>query len=73
MKPTSNPSKRNEVLGLVTLGTFLIMLALLIDPIGASPDTGLIDLGPVGTKVLLILPGLLLLVVGLFRSVKARR
>ena len=41
------------ILGLIGMGGVLLVIAIFYDPIGASPDSGVIELGPVGTRWLL--------------------
>ncbi|RCX11750.1 hypothetical protein [Extensimonas vulgaris] len=47
------PSKRIEITALLGIGALLLFIALFLDPIGNSPDTGVFDLGTRGTKWLL--------------------
>ncbi|HND00326.1 MAG TPA: hypothetical protein PKW90_29640, partial [Myxococcota bacterium] len=49
----------------LALGAFFLVLAVVVDPIGASPDSGLLDLGRTGTRGLIGLFGGVLLVGGL--------
>ena len=39
--------------GLFGIGLLLIVIAVFTDPIGPSPDTGIVDLGVSGTRWLL--------------------
>jgi hypothetical protein len=39
--------------GLSGIGGLLLVIAIFLDPTGASPDSGLVDLGPAGTRWLL--------------------
>jgi hypothetical protein len=55
---------------LVGLGFLLLFIATFVDPIGASPDTGVIDLGPTGTKWLLGTMGAVLLGYGIWICIK---
>lgn len=53
---TTPESKESVVgkLGVFAVGGLLLFIAIFItDPIGPSPDTGIIDLGPVGVRWLL--------------------
>jgi predicted phage tail protein len=52
----SSVERPNESLGiccLFGLAGLLLCIAIFMDPIGSSPDTGMIDLGSSGTKWLL--------------------
>ena len=40
-------------MGLFGIGILLLTIAVFCDPIGSSPDTGVLDLGSSGTKWLL--------------------
>jgi hypothetical protein len=51
-----DPARRRDRLaraGLLGIGVLLLGLAWCTDPLGASPDSGLVDLGPTGTRWLL--------------------
>ena len=39
--------------GLFVIGLLLIVIAIFTDPIGSSPDSGIVDLGVTGTRWLL--------------------
>jgi hypothetical protein len=50
------PAKQQESIarwGLLGIGLLLLFLAIFGDPIGSSPDSGVVDLGPTGTRWLL--------------------
>ena len=32
------------------IGSLLLVIAVFLDPIGSSPDSGIVDLGPTGTR-----------------------
>lgn len=51
----------------VGLGVFFLGIAITVDPIGSSPDSGLLDLGHNGTRGLIGLFGGVLLVGALVR------
>lgn len=56
--------------GLLAIGTLLLGIALFADPIGPSPDSGVLDLGSTGTRYLLgVLGGVFLAgdIAGFFR------
>ncbi|MFO1436219.1 MAG: hypothetical protein U1F34_07705 [Gammaproteobacteria bacterium] len=59
------PNKHQDsaaTLGLIGIGSLLLIIAIFTDPIGPSPDSGIIDLGQNGTRWLLgVLGGILLL------------
>ena len=61
----SAPTKQQELVaawGLLGVGLLLLFIALFLDPIGSSPDSGVLDLGPRGTRWLLgVLGGAMLL------------
>lgn len=35
---------------LIAIGVLLLAIAIFFDPIGPSPDSGIVDLGAIGTK-----------------------
>jgi len=52
----TTPASQQEMVakfGLFALGLVLLLVALVFDPVGTSPDSGVIDLGPSGTRWLL--------------------
>jgi hypothetical protein len=59
------PTKQQETIamwGLFGIGLLLLVIAIFLDPLGSSPDSGLFDLGPSGTRWLMgALGGALLL------------
>ncbi len=54
----------------IGLGCFFVAIAILFDPIGPSPDTGVFDLGSTGTRCLIGLLGGVFLVAGLVHRVR---
>jgi len=73
MKYHMSKYKNIEVLGLFGTGGLLILVALFLDPIGSSPDSGIIDLGPTGTRKLLLVFGLIFVVSGFGALIKSKR
>jgi hypothetical protein len=52
----TTPTKEQETIamwGLLGIGLLLLVIAIFSAPIGASPDSGVVDLGSTGTKWLL--------------------
>jgi hypothetical protein len=52
----TSPARRQEAIarwGLFGVGLLLLVIAVFLDPIGSSPDSGVVDLGPTGTRWLL--------------------
>jgi hypothetical protein len=49
----NNQQETNALLGLFGIGILLIVIAIFTDPIGPSPDSGMVDLGVSGTRWLL--------------------
>jgi hypothetical protein len=52
----TSAARRQETIarwGLSGIGGLLLVIAVFLDPTGASPDSGLVDLGPAGTRWLL--------------------
>jgi hypothetical protein len=72
MKSRMDKQKYVEMLGLFGMGILLIFIALFVDPMGSSPDTGLIDLGSAGAKRLFLILGLGFVGCGLGVLIKAR-
>lgn len=71
----NTPAKRSkyvEVIGLAGIGVLLLAIAAFVDPIGSSPDTGVLDLGVNGTKRLLGVFGVFFIAAGIAALVKAR-
>jgi len=64
MKARMVRKKYVEMLGLFGVGILLICIALLLDPIGSSPDTGVIELRSTGAKQLLGFLGVIFVVCG---------
>ncbi|MEO8671161.1 MAG: hypothetical protein ABI411_07580 [Tahibacter sp.] len=72
----STPATRSRVvdgIGLLGIGGLLLVLAAMIDPIGSSPDTGVLDLGSGGTRWLLGVCGALFAAAGVVSFLKAKR
>jgi hypothetical protein len=67
MRPAADPKPARVDWGVVAVGGVLMLVAALDNPIGADPDTGIVDLGPVGTRWLLGGGGLGLVLTGLYR------
>jgi hypothetical protein len=65
-------SKYVEAIGLFGIGALLLAITALVDPIGGSPDTGVLDLGSGGTKWLLGTFGIFFVAAGIRALVKAR-
>lgn len=59
-------------MGLLGIGILLLTIAVFFDPIGSSPDTGVLDLGVSGTKWLLGVFGASFIAAGIGALVKAR-
>ena len=52
----TTPASQEHVVakfGLLAVGLVLLLVALVFDPVGTSPDSGVIDLGPSATRWLL--------------------
>ena len=67
------PTKQQETIamwGLFGIGLLLLVIAIFLDPIGSSPDSGVVDLGPAGTKLLLGGVGAALLLGGTWVNLK---
>ncbi len=73
MKPLLIQQRRIEVLDLVAIGSVVLTAAAFLYPIVSPQVFGLLGVGAIGTKVLLVLPGLLFLVAGLILSTEAGR
>lgn len=71
----ANPTGQRETIarrGLLGIGLLLLVIAVFLDPIGASPDSGVFDLGAVGTRWLLGGLGGALLLAGIWVRFKNR-
>jgi hypothetical protein len=53
MTDTSDQQKAVAMYGVFGVGALLVVIAVFVDPVGPSPDSGVFDLGPIGTKWLL--------------------
>jgi uncharacterized membrane protein HdeD (DUF308 family) len=73
MDAPTNRAKNAEGIALLGIGALLLALAAFVDPMGSSPDTGVIDLGSRGTKWLLGAFGVLFIAAGIRALVKPRR
>jgi predicted phage tail protein len=73
MNTPSNRSKPVEIIGLLGIGALLLAVAAFVDPVGSSPDTGVLDLGSSGTKWLLGAFGVFFIAAGIRALVKPRR
>jgi hypothetical protein len=60
-------------LGLMAIGLLMLVIALFFDPVGESPDTGVVDLGTVGSKWLLGILGSAFIMSGVWSFLKNRR
>lgn len=58
--------------GALGVGALLITIAVFTDPMGASPDTGVIDLGSMGTRWLLGILGGAMVLGGIWLSVREK-
>lgn len=50
------PTNQQEAIAtwsLIAIGLMLLVIAIFLDPVGSSPDSGIVDLGSVGTRWLL--------------------
>lgn len=72
MNTSTKTQKKIEVLGLIGIGFMLLTIALFFDPIGQSPESGVLDLGSMGSKWLLGTFGLIFLVGGVWSLIKAK-
>jgi hypothetical protein len=74
MKNSKESQKENTVsgLGAIGVGLEILVIGLFFDPIGSSPDTGAINLGVTGTKLLLDAFGIFFLLVGIWGIIKSR-
>ena len=59
--------------GLFGVGGLLLFIAAFVDPVGSSPDTGVIALGPQGTRWFLGGLGALLLAAGCATALRRGR
>lgn len=75
MEPPSNPKPPSSLASWSAIGiaALLLIIAFPFDPIGgSSPDSGLIDFGPTGTKWLLGSLGAIFLVAGIWSLIKIK-
>jgi hypothetical protein len=72
MDVSTKNQKKIEALDLIGVGFILLAIALFFDPIGQSPDSGVLDLGSTGSKWLLGMFGLIFLTGGIWSLIKAR-
>ena len=72
MNTPAKRSKHVEIIGLFGIGTLLLTIAVFVDPIGSSPDTGVLDLGVSGTKWLLGAFGFFFIAGGIVALLRAR-
>lgn len=73
MEPLFIQKTRNTVVDLLAVGSTLITAAAFLYPMISSQEAGLLGMGSMGTKALLVLPGLAFFVAGLAISIRARR
>lgn len=72
----TDPNRQQDAvatLSLIGIGLLLLSIALFFDPVGKSPDTGVFDLGTVGSKWLLGSLGGLFVLSGAWSFLKYRR
>ena len=72
MNASTKTQKKIEIFGLIGIGLVLLAIALFFDPIGQSPDSGVLDLGSTGSKWLLGTFGVVFLVGGIWSFIKAK-
>jgi hypothetical protein len=65
-------SPRHQAWGVMGIGVLLILVVQFSNPLGDSPDSGLVDLGPTGTKRLLEGFGLCFVLAGLWLLLRKR-
>jgi len=71
----SSSSNQKEVIAswcIFLIGALLIFIAIFLDPIGPSPESGIIDLATVGTKRLLGSIGSVCMLIGIVAFIKNR-
>jgi len=71
----SSSSNQTEVIAswcIFLIGALLIFIAIFLDPIGSSPESGIIDLGTVGTRRLLGSIGSVCVLIGIVALIKKR-
>ena len=71
----SSSSNQKEVIAswcIFLIGALLIFIAIFLDPIGSSPESGIIDLATVGTKRLLGSMGSVCVLIGIVAFIKNR-
>lgn len=71
--PPNDISEPRSTIGLFFVGGLMIALALLFEPIGSNPDTGLIHLNTVQAKWLLGIMGGLFVLGGIYSARKVLR
>ena len=72
MTTPNNQPETNAMWGLLGIGLLLIGIAIFTDPIGPSPDTGIVDLGVSGTRWLLGFLGCALVLGGVWTYFKGK-
>jgi hypothetical protein len=72
MDVSTKNQKKIEALGLIGVGFILLAIALFFDPIGQSPDSGVLDLGSTGSKWLLGTFGVIFVAGGVWSLIKAK-
>jgi hypothetical protein len=65
MSPRTRQQEAIATPGLLAIGVLLLVIAIFLDPIGSSPDSGMFYLGPTATRWLLGLLGGAFLLAGL--------
>lgn len=72
MTNSTRQQKTAAMWGVFGVGALLLIIAIVVDPIGFSPDTGMIDLDPIGTRWLLGGLGALFILAGAYKIVRNR-
>ncbi len=71
----TSPTKHQEAVAkwsLFMIGVLLLVIAIFTDPVGSSPDSGIIDLGSTGIRWLLGSLGGLILIGGAWKYINER-
>jgi hypothetical protein len=72
MTTPNNQQRSVAKWSLSAVGGFLLIIAIFTDPVGSSPDSGIIDLGPTGTSWLLGSVGALMVAAGAWTALRER-
>lgn len=73
MNSRSKQTTRTEVAGLIAVGLLLLAIVALVDPVGSSADTGVLDLGSNGTQWALGVFGVFFVAAGFVTIFRTRR